>query len=301
MMDYKQLSLQSADTMQEYAKKYCHSSQLESNPSSCEWYHAAWQYLTALGVIHSPDLHAAFYVQFFTEASNLETYDILISGTADYAILDHLVKAIPQKMLSNVTISILDLCQTPLEICKWYAKRYEDNFNIHLPLKYIQRDAFNTGFKNETFDMITTYSFLSRFSQDKRKNLIKEWHRVLKPNGKIITSDLISPEYKLNKIVLEGGIADKEEGVVIGGQVDELVLRAMRHVDENKLWLRSPRNTIRNLVYEYAKSYFTYSLPSEEYIYQLLDNFNCVIKSGFTSGDLTGDPENYASIMAVKK
>jgi len=283
-----QLLMLSAETMRQYAHMYCSQNNWSGSESRCEWYHAAWQYCRLMGLIPSPDLHASFYAQLFNNTDNLNVYNILVSGTADYAILDHLIKSIPQNFVQKVSISILDVCRTPLEICKWYAGWYEDNFNIHLNIQYAQGNAFNTHYGNHTFDLITTYSFLSFFQADEQKKLIEEWYRILRPGGVVVTSNRISPEYGTDKIIANEG------------QVNDFVRRAARHIDENQSWLRPQINTISKLADEYARNIYCYSIPSEAYLCQLFEKFDCKVESGFTTGELSG-PEKYAWIMAVKK
>ncbi|WKZ44279.1 MAG: methyltransferase domain-containing protein [Anaerolineales bacterium] len=174
------LMLRSADIMKRQARRYCRGSYLTGNKASCEWYHASWQYLRILGLVSTPDWHDEFYKKSFTNAFNSGARDVLISGMADYSILDHLIRAIPSAMVNNVVISVLDICWTPIEICRWFDNWYEEKKKVHLNLRYNQRDALNTDYNDETFDLITTDAFLTRFDEEERERLVTEWHRILK-------------------------------------------------------------------------------------------------------------------------
>ena len=263
------LLVHSADLMRHYAQKYCSHNFFSKDPmssienkSSCEWYHAFWQYKRLLGLAISPNWHAGFYTRFFADTRSTDPCNILISGTADYAILDHLAKCVPHSLRNNTVIWILDACQTPIEICKWYIKWYKANFNINLNVRYVIGDALHTGFADHTFDMITTYSFLSRFEANEKEKLVGEWRRILKPGGYIISSDYMSPEYKTDEIV------------TTQAQIDYYVEQTVKLLDKRTPWLRSKKKTITSLAYEYARNHVRYSIPSEESLHQLFNGLD---------------------------
>lgn len=287
------LLLQSANIMRKYAKKYCNQNHLVKSDSEgfldCEWFHAAWQYLVVLEGTKVPDSLSDFYLRFFAGSSDISVRKILISGTADYCILDHLVRTIPKNLLDSVNISILDICRTPLEICKWYSRWYEDNFNIHLNLQYNQKNVLNTEYPNNSFDMITTYTFLPFFDENEQKKLVSEWHRILKPGGCCITSVRISPEFGTGKIV--------------ECDIQEFTSRLMNNIDKKCPSLRRMKKNINDYAEKFVKNLanYDYSIPSNKYLINLFDKFNCTIKTGFFPGEFTPNLEQFALLMAVKK
>lgn len=282
------LLLRSADIMKKHARRYCRGSYLTGNKSSCEWYHASWQYLRILGLVSTPDWHNEFYTRAFADAFNSGARDILISGMADYAILDHLVRAIPNPLLNKVVISVLDVCWTPIEICRWFDQWYEEKKNIHLNLRYNQRDAINTDYHDGTFDMITTDAFITRFEEAERELLVNEWFRILKPGGRIITTARLSNSASHKKIVA----TDEEIG--------SFVERAKMGIDNKKSWLRPLTNTISELAFSYAKNISSYPITSEEHLNQLFQRFSqCSVEVGITTGELEGATK-YARLVVTK-
>lgn len=282
------LMLRSADNMKSLARRHCRGSYLTGNKASCEWYHASWQYLRILGLVSTPDWHDEFYTKSFSDAFNSGARDVLICGMADYAIIDHLARAIPDVMVNNVVISVLDICWTPIEICRWFDRWYEEKKGVHLNMRYNQRDALNTDYHDETFDMITTDAFLTRFDENEREKLVMEWYRILKPGGQIVTTARLSNSSSHTKIM-----ATEEE-------IDSFVNRAKVGIDNKKSWLRPLTNTISDLAFGYARNISSYPVVSDEYLKQLFQRFSgCYISVGITSGELEGATK-YARLVVTK-
>lgn len=283
-----QLLLHSADIMMKDAHTFCHGSYLTKGVSSCEWYHSSWQYLRILGLVSTPDWHSDFYARSFEEAFTSGVRDVLVSGTADYAIIHHLAKAIPEELAASVVTTVMDICWTPIQICKWYDRWYEHEFGTRLNLRFSQRDALETEFRDETFDMITTDAFITRFEPEQRVDLVKEWRRILKPGGRVVTTARLSPGARSHKVV-----ASKAD-------VDDFVTRALQNVEEKRPWLRPMKNLISELAQAYATKITSYPLSSEEHIYGLFEGFSCTIERQYTQGEFEGTTE-YARIVAVKE
>lgn len=58
-------------------------------------------------------------------------------------------------------------------------------------------------FASESFDAIETDFFLQFFSNHDKKDLFKEWFRILKPNGIVTTRDFVSTGSGLRENVLD--------------------------------------------------------------------------------------------------
>lgn len=283
-----QLLVRSMSVMQKDARQYCRGSYLTGNMASCEWYHASWQALRLLGLVSTPDWHSEFYAQAFGNAFGEGARDILVSGTADYAIVDHIARAIPKEQLQHVIISVLDVCATPLEICRWYDRWFEQRQGIHLNLRFNQRDALNTGYNGESFDVITSDAFLTRFNNKDRESLIAEWFRILKPGGRIITTIRYSTRASTDKIT-----ASQVE-------IDNFVAKVDLEVEEKHKWLRPMKAKIIHYADEYARNIISFPIHSEEYICELLRKFQCTAEVGITKGEFEGATK-YARVVAIKK
>jgi len=64
-------------------------------------------------------------------------------------------------------------------------------------LTFVQGDALNLQFADGSFDAVFSHKVLHQFNRDDRKKMISEIHRVLKPKGIVVISDLSTsdPEY----------------------------------------------------------------------------------------------------------
>ena len=286
--DSIKLLLRSADIMRKEANTSCSGSYLTGNKSSCKWYHAAWQYLRILGMVSTPDWHSNFYAKAYSEAFNKGCKDVLISGTADYAIVDHLLNTEDKRYSGDICITVLDVCWTPIEICKWYEKWFIKENNLRPKLRYNKRDALNTGYHEQSFDLITTDAFLTRFNETEREQLLTEWHRILKPGGRVVTTARLSTDLYSKEITA----AEKD--------VSDFVEKALVHIDDKKPWLRSMKDSIECLARNYAENIVSYPVFSEEYIKELFKGFKCTIEIGITPGEFEGATK-YARIIALRE
>lgn len=120
--------------------------------------------------------------QLFTIHTSLFTILDLCTGTGD--LVGILKSTYPESKVTGV-----DFSEKMLEIAKGKYKKYPD-------IEFIQADATNLPFKNESFDLCTI-SFGLRNVEDIEKAL-KEVYRVLKPGGVFINLDLGKPNKFFN-------------------------------------------------------------------------------------------------------
>ncbi len=130
-------------------------------------------------------------------------------------------RAAKESMLDRDTLQVLDIAtgtgDLAIEICKEAKKEGKDvhvhalDFNedmLKLAKKKLKKmsirnvevisgDALKTGFKERSFDVITSGFALRNF--DDLGTFIMETKRVLKPGGKIVLLDVARPETKLLK------------------------------------------------------------------------------------------------------
>jgi len=181
--------LHSAPMSDMLADFLCEGSQVDQN--NCTWYHKAWQYFRILDLVSTPSWHSEFYLKDMVKDIECDKQlNILICGTADYSMLAYVLEAF-SKTTNFFQITVLDLCQTPLHLCKWYAATK----NIHINIEQCSILEYE---KENEFDYIVTDAFLTRFD-DKTKNLIvKKWYGLLKIGGRIVTTIRIM-ENKIDK------------------------------------------------------------------------------------------------------
>lgn len=80
---------------------------------------------------------------------------------------------------------------TMLEASPIYLKQAQKKLKNYTRIDYIQGDAIDLPFKEETFDAVYSSFLLHEMSLDVRKKVISESHRVLRPRGWLGFVDLI--------------------------------------------------------------------------------------------------------------
>ena len=113
------------------------------SPSACVWYHRVWQYLRLLGVITSIRTNSAFLTRTF-DGLALNHPRVLVSGSADYAMLAHLWHAYAGRPLD---VTVVDLCPTALYLNEWYAGRLGFRLStVHSDaLEYMTNRPYQSG------------------------------------------------------------------------------------------------------------------------------------------------------------
>lgn len=148
---------------------------------SCAYYHRVWQYLLLLGATSSMYTDTNFLINTLRPLlRERRTARVLICGAADYGLLAHVLWS---AMLESATpdITVLDRCETSLELNRWYAHKRTATITT------INADILTTEIAG-TFDVICTHSFLGWFAPTERRKLVDVWHRLVRPEGLIITT-----------------------------------------------------------------------------------------------------------------
>jgi len=172
-----------------FAHAYSHAHcQQDSKHESCAWYHGSWQFLRLLDLVSTPDVHAMhFDTQLKKIAGDSSFKNILVSGSADSG----LVKTIHEALMSRqaeITLTVIDICGTPLKICEQYADK------AGLQITTLKQNILE-GLPEAAFDAIFTHSFMGYFDDAARQHLLRQWARSLRPGGRLITVQRIRENY----------------------------------------------------------------------------------------------------------
>lgn len=128
--------------------------------------------LRLAGINTTPEHHAAFFRRHIRAAAPRA---ILISGTADYSLLAQILP-----VAGGARISVLDRCDTPLALNRWYARRA----GVRIATRHADILDYRPG---QRFDLICTHSFLGQFAPQRRSRLLAAWHAMLRPGGVVLT------------------------------------------------------------------------------------------------------------------
>jgi SAM-dependent methyltransferase len=81
---------------------------------------------------------------------------------------------------------VLDLCETPLMLNRWYAER------VSAPISTCRSDILDYA-SGEPFDAICTHAFLGNFDPQQRVALVAKWRSLLRAGGHVITVNRLRP------------------------------------------------------------------------------------------------------------
>src|SRR5262245_52985090 len=91
--------------------------------AKCRWYHGLWQHLRLLGVIEPMPRHAAFYGRALRAAARgRRAPRVLVCGAADASMYSQVLDGLRAPGV-RPSVTVIDLCGTPLAIKRWYARR----------------------------------------------------------------------------------------------------------------------------------------------------------------------------------
>lgn len=195
-------------------------------------------------MVSTPTWHTEFYVNSLRGmAKELGLSRVLISGTADYSMLAHVLWAYRQEKV-NPQITVLDLCETPLFLCKWYGR------TVGTSIQALTADLLDYV-APEPFHIITTDAFLTRFSPDERGAVVKKWFELLTPGGRVVTTVRVEPG--LSRLSIH---ATPE-------QADAFRRRALQEARRWQGFLRCQPDEIANLAQRYAERMTSYPFTSK--------------------------------------
>jgi len=224
---------------------------------SCAWYHGLWQYLRLMQLVETPEVQAAFYREALeTVRADGAAPRILVSGTADYSMLASVVAAFRARE-TEPDVTVVDLCETPLALNRWYAERAD--------LRLVTRHSDILQYADaDGFDAICTHAFLGRFSPEARPALFEKWHALLRPGGAVVTVEATRPGHSAPMVRFTAdGVREFRAGV-------------HRSAEELRDTLQMDPLVLAEAAERYASRHRAHPLRSEE---ELRDLFR---RSGFT-------------------
>jgi SAM-dependent methyltransferase len=156
--------------------------------AGCEWYHRLWPTLRLIGSISGARGDQEFFqASLGAAATQGDIERILITGAADYAILEQLDMAFCSRT-SPPRVTVVDRCETPLILNRWFADR------SGLPLEGEAGDILRFD-SPEHFDLILTHSIFSFIPAARHDDLVARWRALLRPGGLVVTSQVVRPGY----------------------------------------------------------------------------------------------------------
>lgn len=176
--------LESAPIAWRLAPKLCRKDAVSGE--DCSWLHGFWQCLRIMELAATPDRHAEFYRRAFDDVAGASGPPrVLVSGAADYSMLAHVLAAFRGRGIEPA-ITVIDVCETPLYLNRWYARR------TACEIKTLRCSVLEMP-DSAVFDAVCTHSFLGQFSREQRPILVAAWRRLLRPGAPVITALPLRP------------------------------------------------------------------------------------------------------------
>lgn len=252
--------------MEHLSQKYC--------DNNCYWYHNSWQYLKALDLVVTPQKNIDFFIAQIQETARTHhNLNILICGQADFAMFDVVITAL-EPMEITYTITALDICQTPLKMVEWYAKKKNIPVIIH------QANAVNTLLLSDAYDIIVADAFLTILPYTIQQQIVSEWSRLLKQTGKVLTTLKLGQE-----------IPTQISSIQIEKYVEKALQNATKHPSFNL-------NKVKKIARRYVENKMNYPKQDITTIKQLFANYEVTIANGAPFG--VYQTFNYAQTIAQK-
>jgi ubiquinone/menaquinone biosynthesis C-methylase UbiE len=206
---------------------------------------------------------------------------------ADYGMLAYVLNSCRNGQRLKIGIDLLDICKAPLRICEWYINKY----NITLPIKPIEIDVRDLIIKGQVYNLIVTDAFLTRFKKREHYHIVREWKRILKKNGAVITTIRIN---------------NKKNGAVkpTKNEVNKFIQQAKNKAEDwNNATLEGELDiqNIEKLAQQYANKIVSYPFKDENCIKKLFKKagFSKIeINKNRTKGEFSHT--TYAEVVAYK-
>ena len=209
---------------------------------SCAWSHGLWQYLRLLGLVTSPSHQAEFYRAAFARLA-VPSPRVLVSGAADYSMLA-VVLAACRSSGAEPAVTVIDVCETPLALSRWYAARASAAIETHAA-------DIRDFTAREPFDVVCSDNFFGRFPRAERPAVAARWASLLRRDGVAVT---------VNRIRAEGG----EGPVRFSSAQASAFVETVRQAARASAALSALGEQIADRAAAYAQRHFTYPMSSAE-------------------------------------
>jgi SAM-dependent methyltransferase len=143
---------------------------------ACRDQHALWSYLRMSRASTGAEGKQSKLQEQLSEFFDLGLRNVLIAGAQDTGLLALVARAGARHELSIV---VLDVCETPLELCRGLAARWS------LPIETVRGDLFELEFR-QRFDVVLMHGTLNFISADRQPEVLARLRRAIRPGGRLV-------------------------------------------------------------------------------------------------------------------
>jgi SAM-dependent methyltransferase len=159
---------------------------LTPSGETCAGYHGLWQFLRLFGLANAIANDAPFFRDAIGAAARRGARRVLVAGCADFAMAA-LVAWIFAREGFTPEITVLDVCDTPMRLNRWYAER------TGTPIRTVTADILDYR-PDRPFDIVCSHFVLGLFAPEARPALVARWRELLAPGGLFATAARVAPD-----------------------------------------------------------------------------------------------------------
>jgi SAM-dependent methyltransferase len=150
---------------------------------TCRDLHALWPYIRLARAAAGVEAQASKLEAQLRELFAGGRRDVLIAGAQDSGLLALVARAGAGHSVSTV---VLDICETPLELCRRFAKQHS------LPIRAIRQDLLDLDTK-QAFDVVLAHGTLQFIAADRWADALARMQRAIRPDGRLVLLFNVSP------------------------------------------------------------------------------------------------------------
>ena len=168
----------------------------------CRLHHAVWPTLRLLELVGSPGApeDLPFWRGALGAISSASGPRVLLSGASDHGFLE-LISGLLAEAGVRPRFSLVDRCETPLRLNRWYAER------AGIDLEIFQSDILSFA-PEQPFDAVLAHAFIDQLPSDRWPALLAKWRELLRPGGCFVTLNRMRspPEAEAERVAIAAPI-----------------------------------------------------------------------------------------------
>jgi len=168
----------------------------------CRLHHAVWPTLRLLELVGSPGApeDIPFWRRVLGAISSASEPRVLLSGASDHGFLE-LIYGLLAEAAIRAKLSLVDRCETPLRLNRWYAER------AGIDLEIFQSDILSFA-PEQPFDAVLAHAFIDQLPSDQWPTLLAKWRELLRPGGYLVSLNRVrsAPEAEAERAAVAAPI-----------------------------------------------------------------------------------------------
>jgi SAM-dependent methyltransferase len=153
--------------------------------STCRDMHTLWPYIRLTRASAGVETGGSGLELLLRELLAKSRLKVLIAGSADTGLMALVANA---SSGHGVDITVLDLCDTPLAMCRRLAAEW------FLPVETLRRDLIELDLQSR-YDVVLVHGTLHYIHNDRKPLAVRQLARSLRPGGRLLIQFNVSPPF----------------------------------------------------------------------------------------------------------